>query len=306
MGAAEEGTSDEEAGLNAEESGAAVSSAGAAEEGNAGEEASAGAGIEEPVGPDAEEAAKAVSQLSEEPVFSAGAAEEGNAGEEARASAGIEEPKQKRQRRTKADVYGSGNVDVALKLQDLLPKVAAMKESMANLINAEQFFVAKAKKDEILACLQQIQNLPVCPCCFIELPSRACRGIGSESWRFRDRRVVCSHCGKRALYDGSTTHWQLVRESLRHRVRAECELALQAASPGCDGHGVVSKELKAILKDLNICYGHGRGPKNNHKEIIPAWVVGQINRTLQRLFFEPDLRKERGALLVALRLLGAR
>ena len=36
--------------------------------------------------------------------------------------------------------------------------------------------------------------------------------IGSESWRYQDRKLVCSYCGKRALYDGSTTHWQMVRE----------------------------------------------------------------------------------------------
>ena len=264
------------------------------------------------------------------------AAEGGNAGEEARAAAEIEEPKRKRPRRTKAEVYGAKTVDIASELQYLLPKVAAMRESMghtelqdllpevgderiygrafgtsrfasivANLLNAEKFLVARPKKDEILACLLQIQNLPVCPCCFIELPSRACLESGCESWRFQDRKLVCSHCGKRALYDGSAAHWKMVRESLRHRVRAECELALH--SPESDGRGMVSKELKAILKDLNIGYGLGfGGPKNKHKEIIPVWVVGQINRTLQRLFFEPDLRKERKALLVALRLLGAR
>ena len=118
--------------------------------------------------------------------------------------------------------------------------------------------------------------------------------IGSESWRYQDRKLVCNYCGKRALYDGSTTHWQMVRESLRRRVRAECELALNAASLGSDDHGMVSKELKAILKYLNISFGSG-GPKNKHKEISPVWVVGQINRTLQRLFFETDVRKERGA-----------
>ena len=52
--------------------------------------------IEEPAGPDVEEAGKAVSQPFEEPVSSAEAAEDGNASEEASAGAGIEEPKQKR------------------------------------------------------------------------------------------------------------------------------------------------------------------------------------------------------------------
>ena len=96
----------------------------------------------------------------------------------------------------------------------------------------------------------------------------------------------------------------MVQEGLRHRVRAECELALQAASPGCDGRGMVSKELQNILKDLRIFCGCGRGQKNKHQKIIPPWLVGQINKTLQRLFCE-EYRKEREDLLRALRLLGA-
>ena len=60
-----------------------------------------------------------------------------------------------------------------------------------------------------------------------------------------------------------------------------------------------------MLEGMNICYGVGRGATNKDTEVIAAWLVGQINRTLQRLLFERDMRKEREALLVALTLLQA-
>ena len=68
---------------------------------------------------------------------SAEAAEKGNAGEEASAAAGIEKPKQKRQRMTKAEVWGSGIVDVALQLHAELPKIASLQEFIAKFVTAD-------------------------------------------------------------------------------------------------------------------------------------------------------------------------
>ena len=80
------------------------------------------------MGPDDAEPGNAGSQQFEEPVSSAAAAEKGNAGEEPSAAAGIEKPKQKRRRRTTEEVWGSGIVDVALQLHNLLPKMAWLQE----------------------------------------------------------------------------------------------------------------------------------------------------------------------------------
>ena len=128
--------------------------------------------------------------------------------------------------------------------------MVALWESLEDLKNTELFLEYPAKNLEITACLQQIQAYPVCPCCFMELPSLTCREVGCESWRSQDLKTVCSHCGQYALYDGSRKHWQLVRESLRHRVRAECELAQMAASGSDDARisNNLAKDSGTMLK----------------------------------------------------------
>ena len=125
---------------------------------------------------------------------SAEAAEKGNAGEESSAAAGIEKPKQKRRRRTKEEVWGSGIVDVALQLHDVLPKMASLQESIAKLVAADELLVANHKNDQLLHCLQHVQIHPVCHCCLIKLPSNSCQAVGVETWRYHHGTVISGFC----------------------------------------------------------------------------------------------------------------
>ena len=92
--------------------------------------------------------------------------------------------------------------------------------------------------------------------------------------------VLCSHCaGSEAiLQDCSKTYFQIAEESLRRRVRAECEMAQEVMSNKVSPKLI--KQMKEALKQLNISYGQGKGVRVNAKTIRTPWLVGQINRTL--------------------------
>lgn len=96
---------------------------------------------------------------------------------------------------------------------------------------------------------------------------------------------------------------QIAEESLRHRVRTECEMAQKVISTKVAPK--LLKQLKSDLQKLNISYGAGGGVKLSAKRISTRWLVGQINRTLNRLLFESNLGQERRVLLLALTMLEA-
>ena len=207
------------------------------------------------------------------------------------------EVKCKRARRKKDEVLPE--TDVGMRLMDLMPQMLSLRASLREFVEADEFVAAHDKRQEILALGAEIHALPVCPCCFVELPSPSSRRHGAEVWRYQDGFVVCSPCGAHALYDFGADHFQLARDSLRHRVRAEIEMAQKVITDTCDAK--ISRGLQAALEDLQIVYGKGRGPKNSGKQIGRFWLAGQIYRTMERLSVEPDMRKERSALLLALR-----
>ena len=203
------------------------------------------------------------------------------ANEDQEASAGAviqKELKMKRRRRTKKEVHGSAIADVPLELYDLLTKMFALKNSIEDLTKTEQFLECKQKHFEVIACMQQIQAYQVCPCCFMELPSEFCRNVGCESWRYKDLKIVCSHCGQKAVYDGSKEHWEFVRKSLKHRVRAECELAQKAHWEH------VQKSLKQ--KDRAECELVQAASNLNHDDR----VTHKLAKDLRTMFKKIDYR----------------
>ena len=149
----------------------------------------------------------------------------------------------------------------------------------------------------------------MCLACWQEAPAPKARAAAGERWYYRSHRLVCSFCGsgtKLFFLDGSNTHHLAAHQSLRSRVRAELELALDNVPESCTQKE--EKELKSSMKALSIKFGSGRGPRYRCRQdcLQVGALVARIHRTLERLLPEPSLREERRALLLALRALNVR
>ena len=194
------------------------------------------------------------------------------------------------------------HLDVSWQLRELIPQLLQQRERLDQLIKEDDNLAAHRQRQTVLQIGAQILRLPVCPGCFMEVPSTAARNKGSEKWRFHDQATWCSFCGKKGIQNFTRKHLEIGRSSLRRRVRGEIEKMLQVLPDSCGD----LKALKKKLADLNIVFGVGGGCKGkNHKPEI-AWLIAQVGRTMERLLLEPSLRAERLALLFALRCLEAR
>ena len=212
-----------------------------------------------------------------------------------------DDKQKKRCRRTKA-MMQPPDLDVGWKLRELIPELLQQREILDQLIKDDDNVAAHRQRQTVLQIGARILRLPVCPGCFMEVPSTAARNQGSESWRFHNQATWCSFCGKTGLQDFTRTHLEIAHKSLRRRVRGEIEKVLQVLPDSCGD----LKALKQKLADLNIVFGVGGGCKAKKKKPKKAWLVSQVGRTMERLLLEPSLRAERLAMLFALRCLEVR
>jgi hypothetical protein len=211
------------------------------------------------------------------------------------------------------------DADVAASLNVLIPQLQGLRAEKQSLVEAEDFWAADRKKAEVQAVGTEIVALPVCPCCFIEVPEARARERGKEAWRYQGHKMVCAHCGVRALFEFDEEHLAMARDSLRRRVRAEIMMIQESLPAGAEEKDC--KALKAKLRSLEIAVGVGRGPRlarakkdlsraSGHQQVIQPigrdWLVGQVYRTLGRLLPESSLCEERAALLLGLRAYQAR
>ena len=119
--------------------------------------------------------------------------------------------------------------DPGPELLALVPQVNTLRAQIETLLEVEDFLGADEKQKEITVLVERISSLPVCPGCWIEVPSTTCRKSGMETWRYVGGRTLCSYCGEKALRDGSGAHCKQILTSLRRRVRSELTLCQQMA-----------------------------------------------------------------------------
>lgn len=125
------------------------------------------------------------------------------------------------------------DVDVGLRLLELIPNMQSLRTAKQDFLASEEFLAAHTKQEEIKALGTQLAALPVCSACFIERPSAAARLRGREHWGYHQRTVMCSHCGPEAKRDFSDNHFDELRTSLRRRVRAEIEMVQSILPTHC-------------------------------------------------------------------------
>ena len=212
--------------------------------------------------------------------------------------------KKERHRRSKQEMQPP-DMDVALQLMDLVPRLLKLREELDEVVRRgageDLFEEAQEKRNEVSQVGALMLKLPVCPCCWMEVPCAMARSTGRESWRYHSGHIWCSFCGGKGKKDFTQAHMDLVRVNLRRRVRAEAEMALELGGSAADKKE--TGDLKAALAGLEISFGHGGGPKGKDKTLEAIWLVAQIGRTLGRLLLEPSLMAERLVLLRALRYL---
>ena len=192
-----------------------------------------------------------------------------------------------------------------MELQAKLPHLHLLRASVDALVEADDFRAAAEKKTELGALVSDITQLPVCMFCFVEAPSSWVRnGRCAESWRYLRSKLHCSFCGRDALCDGSRAHMEQIHDSLRRRVGWQLQEALRALPDTCPAGK--QRKLTGAIKELDIHPGQGKSIRVGKKEQTLPCLIGQMHMTLERLYPEVTLCRERATLLLALRLLEAR
>ena len=221
--------------------------------------------------------------------------------------------------------HTADDVDVSRILPAEIAALHVLRASLHTLARAGDSEGAASKREEINTLVKHITALPVCMVCFIEAPSAHVRNnnLCLDSWRYACGKLCCRFCGAFATADGSEEHVVQIRESLRRRVGWQLGEALSHVPKSC-APGRQAK-LKAAIKQLNIRSGRGKGvraareskqqgvkAKQQAKGVKAAareslvCLVGGIHMTLERLFPEDGVERERAGLLLALRCLEAR
>ena len=193
--------------------------------------------------------------------------------------------------------------DVPLQLFRQLPEVYALRERIDNSDGNHEQELA-----DLANLIGEILELPVCISCFVEVPSSRVRRAEFclEAWKYRNHNMVCAYCGDNpGAHDGSQTRIHHAYQSLRRRVRTECELAFASVPNSCPP--ALKQALPKCINELGIKHGQGRGGRRKKDKIAShQWIVPQIYRTLDRLLVEPNMEKERAALLLVMKALSAR
>ena len=218
-----------------------------------------------------------------------------------------EEEEEKLEQRKPKKRKKESDVDVAQEFFARIPKIYELREVLDGLVAAERFVPeAQDKKAELLEELKHMEELSVCMSCWIEAPSAKARKFGAEWWHHVNHRMLCARCGRTATCnDGSQNSMKQACESLRRRVRAELEMALEHLPESCDS--TMRKKLKAATRDLEVKFGVGKAPRQvETKKVQLAWLATQLHRTRERLLPEKWAVQERSALLLALEALELR
>jgi hypothetical protein len=195
--------------------------------------------------------------------------------------------------------------DAGLALLRLVPQISFAASQISIALEADDLEEAGRKQACMRALIEELSKSSVCVGCWVETPSAAACHLGVETWIHapgKKMKVLCSHCTKRAVMDGSLKHHQGGLDSLRRRAYAEAEMALELVP--CDVWPSKGRlDLKRQTNALKPRLGHGGGMKRGDKVLHKGWLVGQLYRSCERLALEPLLRQQREALRLALKLL---
>ena len=205
--------------------------------------------------------------------------------------------------------------DVTIELMERLPRIKELREELDSSVVTDDLVQADQKNQQIIQELHVFAQLPVCMSCLVAAPSTRARAHALENWKYRQHKLICMHCGSRAgPYDGSAVCFTQVHGSLRRRVRSELQMAISFVRTSHPK--AMEIKLSKALSDLDIKCGRGRGRRpsrvshgpegkvvknGSHNDL--CGLVLQIQRTLDRLLPEPNLRSERAALILGLQLL---
>ena len=205
--------------------------------------------------------------------------------------------------------HTADDVDVSRVLPAEIAALHVLRASLYTLARAGDSEGAASKKEEINTLVKDITALPVCMVCFIEAPSAHVRNnnLCLDSWRYSCGKLCCRFCGAFATADGSEEHVVHIRESLRRRVGWQLGEALSHVPESCAPDR--QAKLKDAIKQLDIRSGQGKGIKATGRCTATqslACLVGQMHMTLERLYPEDGVERERAGLLLALRCLEAR
>ena len=194
-----------------------------------------------------------------------------------------------------------------------IPALQRLTADRDQAVAKEDFCLAESFRNKIAALVKETQKAAVCLCCFVEAPSAVARKKGPEPWTYAagfKQKLLCSHCTKHAIADGSARHLNNAVVSLERRTHAELKMALTFADEQVakqqkgKARGYV-KQLKEAVRDLKPSLCHGQGMKHASKDICKSWLQTQLYRTCHRVALEPSLYRHLSACRTALRLLEA-
>ena len=190
--------------------------------------------------------------------------------------------------------------DLTVRKHSLIQKLCRLRQKLAEALVDDDMLLASELKGTIEAIKIELRRQPICSVCYIEKPSRKALERLGEKWYGVAAALLCGSCGKDAgVGPLDAADDEATELSLKNRAYQEVALASRHLPSSCSPG--LEKELKALLQEIKVSSGRGRGWRGRDKSFELASFGAQLYRTYERLLLEPKLTQQQLAVKTATR-----